>query len=325
MVMAKALTPRIQPWLGLVLSGMCLILALRNIHFGQVLAALAEVNYIYVLLAMGGQTLAIVATAMRWKVFFPVVYGQLGTAEFMSATFVGALFNTFLPARLGSFLRAYLIGKAESIHKSFAVGTIVCEKLLDSLMLIFLSLCLLPLVTFPDRVRQSGFVAGTTTLVFWIAFLLIGSQSARLLGWAERFSRRYGLLANLSERWALGSVLGCFEILFQPKVTLQLWAWSAVIVALGVGVNFIALLALGIKTSLVASAFLLVVLQLGTKVPALPGNVGVFEYLSVFSLSLFSVNRDLALSFGFLLHLIVLFPTAVFGTFFLWRRSHDRR
>jgi hypothetical protein len=52
----------------------------------------------------------------------------------------------------------------------------------------------------------------------------------------------------------------------------------------------------------------------GVFVPPLPGNLGVFPYLCMLVLSLFGVNRETALVYGFVLQMVVYLPIIVFGS-----------
>ena len=54
-------------------------------------------------------------------------------------------------------------------------------------------------------------------------------------------------------------------------------------------------------------------LQIGSKVlPVAPlGGIGIFQYICMEALSLVQVDRDLALSFGFILQFVVFVPGVV--------------
>ena len=62
----------------------------------------------------------------------------------------------------------------------------------------------------------------------------------------------------------------------------------------------------------------LVGLQAGISLPAIPGTIGLFEYICILALSVFGVDQSLALSFGLLLHAIVLIPTTLAGIASFW-------
>ena len=70
-----------------------------------------------------------------------------------------------------------------------------------------------------------------------------------------------------------------------------------------------------------ASLLLLVVLQIGTSVPSSPGRIGVFQYLVILTLSIFAVDRNLALGYSVILYLAVYAPMLIIGCYCLWREK----
>jgi uncharacterized membrane protein YbhN (UPF0104 family) len=67
-------------------------------------------------------------------------------------------------------------------------------------------------------------------------------------------------------------------------------------------------------------------LQIGAKVlPAPLGGIGVFQYTCVEALALFGVGRELALSYGFVLHFVVFVPGIVLGGLALYRAHFSLR
>jgi hypothetical protein len=89
--------------------------------------------------------------------------------------------------------------------------------------------------------------------------------------------------------------------------------------------NYLLLFAFDLRLSPVAALLVLVAVQASVSVPSLPAGLGVFEYLCVLSLALFGVDRLVALSYGFTLHLLVLGPSTLLGGLFLWREVATRR
>jgi hypothetical protein len=104
---------------------------------------------------------------------------------------------------------------------------------------------------------------------------------------------------------------------------LVLAGWSLLIWAMTAFLNQLILWCLGIDVPLVAPLLLLVVLQIGVRVPSSPGSIGVFHYLSVVTLGLFGVEKELALSYGMLLHLVTYLPPSLLGVVYLGRSGYS--
>ena len=58
-----------------------------------------------------------------------------------------------------------------------------------------------------------------------------------------------------------------------------LWGWTLLIAALGILVNYVVMQAFDIVLSPIAAVFLLIALQMGSRVPGLLGGIGVFQYI----------------------------------------------
>ena len=64
------------------------------------------------------------------------------TASLYRAELMGYFGNNVLPLRLGELMRAYLIGREWNLSKSYVFGTIVLERILDTISVAFLSFLL---------------------------------------------------------------------------------------------------------------------------------------------------------------------------------------
>jgi len=59
-------------------------------------------------------------------------------------------------------------------------------------------------------------------------------------------------------------------------------------------------------------------LQAGISLPAIPGTIGLFEYICILALSFFNIDPSTALSYGLLLHAVVLLPPLLAGMISFW-------
>jgi uncharacterized membrane protein YbhN (UPF0104 family) len=93
---------------------------------------------------------------------------------------------------------------------------------------------------------------------------------------------------------------------------------------MGMLVNWLVLIALGIPGRFSIAAVLLVLLQMGGRVPGVPASIGIFEALCIIGLGWFAIGPGLGLGYGVALHAVVLLPGLVGGAFVLWRDSVAR-
>jgi hypothetical protein len=299
-------------WLGLGLSLGSLLLAMRGINAGEVAETLRTTHFGWFAGAAIVVLISAVAKALRWRLMFPsqprhesaTSPSAIGIPRVTRIWLAGASLNLALPApRSGDLARAYLAGEAAGVSKSFVMGTIAAEKLLDMVLLAVSFVALLSIMIMPQELAARRVpILGTTALVIAVVCLILW-QRRRLLALAE------WLLAQLPRGWG-SPILGSAERAVQgldalrsPRLLFWLAASSVVLWVLSVYTNYLVFLALGMQPSWVQSIFLLVVLQAGVAVPSTPGKVGVFQVLCRWSLALFGVPPAQGVAYGILLYL----------------------
>ncbi len=198
------------------------------------------------------------------------------------------------------------------------LGTIVVEKWLDILALLVIMFLVPISVSLPAWFQDSR----KSLVAFVIAFLGVTLLLSYGKGWLlALLESTFHFLPNLWRarlQQAVALALGSLDVLRSPWVGLQLQAWSLLIWSMGILVNYIVFLILGLSLPFVAALFLLVVLQVGTAVPSVPGKLGIFQYLCILALAPFGVGKSSALSYSVLLYLVAVGPVLLLGAFFIW-------
>ena len=305
--------------LGLLVSFCCLVLVLRGVQWDAVGAILGNVRLTLLIAAVAVEFLTFWAIAARWQRLF-VPHASPSRARLFEILTIAQLVNGVLPAKPGPLVRAYLAGKGDSKGVAFALSTIVGEKLVEGASLLAIGAVLLPFAPLADWLRPAswagvGLILLALVLVVWIAF-----RQETAGWWLERWLARWPRLLG-----AARSALAALGVWRDRRAMLALAGWSAGIWGITVLLNQLLLWSLGIDVPLVAPVLLLVVLQLGVRVPSSPGSIGVFHYLSVLTLSLFGVEKDLAFSYGVLLHLVTYLPPSLLGIVYLGRSGYSLR
>ncbi|MGD8765423.1 MAG: lysylphosphatidylglycerol synthase transmembrane domain-containing protein, partial [Desulfobacteraceae bacterium] len=163
--------PHLHLIIGILVGAVFIYLAFRSVDIGQMLGALADANYWYVLLAVLVNMFSHYLRALRWQYFLaPVKIVNSGTL--FSALIIGYAANTFVPAHLGEFLRAFVLGKKQSISASSSFASIVIERIVDVFSLILLMVLVVFIHPFPRWVVQSGYIMLAAAVVAFI--MLIG-------------------------------------------------------------------------------------------------------------------------------------------------------
>lgn len=301
--------------LGLLLGAGALWLATRAVSWAATGQALRTAEVPLLLLALLVQCASFLVVALRWRALFPTP-GAISLGRLVEVLFVAQLVNAAFPVRLGPVARAYLVGGRDGSRTALALTTVAGEKLLDLLALAVGIVLLLFLLPLPAWLRQAGIGVALVAAAGLVA-VVAAAAGRRCL---ERGLARLG-------RWATGLSLAMFDTLaawLSPGRVGQLVLWTALLWAVGVGVNLLVLLAFGLPVHFSTAVALLVLLQLGARVPGAPANLGVFESLSIAGLGWFGVEPSLALSYGLALHAIVLLPGLLGGAWVLWRDAAVR-
>lgn len=300
-------------WFGLLVSLVSLVLAFRQVDLGQLGQALIKADYRLVGAAAAVHLVAVWAMARRWQLLFR---WRPSRWRLLRALLVAHLANTVLPVRVsGMVVRAFLVGRDQGQSRVAVFATVVAEKILDSLALLLLTAATLPLLA-PAWFHWSSLRLSTVFLAaLFPGMVLLAYQRERLLRavrWIAAWVPGAGRL-GLSARLETG--LSGLARLQGHRPAALLWLWTLVIVALGAGANYLVLAALGIGAPLAAAVLVLVALQIGNRVvPVAPlGGIGVFQFICTESLALFGVDRELGLSYGFVLHFAVFAPGALLG------------
>ena len=238
------------------------------------------------------------------------------------ALFYGTQYWSFIKYPVpgqGSAILPELLSWANRKHerKVYLIGTIAIEKIWDGTALFFTALGLGWVMVLPgwllDPLRILAVVSVSGFFILALVYWLWKTSRIKI-DWVTRWGR-IGFWLNTQFQ----AVIATLERLREEKVLFSFTLWTLLIVLLSASANYLVFLAFGMHLSFLAALFLLVVLMVGVSVPSVPGRFGVFHYLTVISLAVFGVSKDLALVYGVVLHLITYLPPVLMGTYGLMR------
>jgi uncharacterized protein (TIRG00374 family) len=305
--------------LGGAISIVLLWLALRDVAWPEVAATLLATDWLLLVVAVVSVLATTIAKAIRWQLLLLWTPKRPSVASLFEAIVIGQTLNAALPARVGEFARAYLVGEKGRIDKAIVLGGIMVEKALDSLMLLLLLAMVLPVVPLPEWLGRNGLVLSMILLLACVTALLVAAGwgapwLVRLFKWFPA-ADRLGL-PNRMQAW-----IDAFKSVTSGRAVLPLLAWSAGIWLLAGFTNYVTFVAVGMEGSVLAAALLLIALQLGLSVPSAPGRIGVFQYVCILALGVFQIDSSRALSYSIVLHLVVFTPMVLPGIVYMARAN----
>ena len=314
----------VKSWIGLALSLLFLGLALRNVEWAGVWSSWRAARVDWLVLGTALLVGSWVVAAFRWRLLLSGVAG-LRTRDTFAFIMIGYLANTVLPLRLGDLARASLIGRKREFGISRALGSIAIERLMDVLMLVALTLALMRVLEIPAPIQAglTGMVAaGLVGLVGLMAVSLNRKHLPRLTAFLAKIVPH-----RLADRVTtlLGNFSSGADVLHRPAGFLAVVALSAgVWLAAGAG-TLAWVTAFHLEVPWYAGFFVLVMVNLGSAIPSSPGYIGVYHYLAMLALSLWTPDRNATLAYAIGTHALNMLANVGLGSFFLAREGVSLR
>ena len=293
-------------------SPAALVMAIRQAEPWWTTAALASI----------GLSLALVT--VRWRVLFGLRNGgapRLGVL--FQAQVVGQAVNIALPIRVGELVRVLLVYKTGGQTLEHTFVTVVAERLMDTGVVALAAAWLALHVTFPPWLAgpiRVITIAGVIAACLGVATLLAGDRVSAFLRAKVETLTHQGL-AKFTRRSA--TAVGEVARLRDPRTLGTALVLSVVILLLSASTNYLLFRAFHLTVPPVAALLVLLVLQVGSAPVSTPGNLGVFQYLTVLALGIYSVDRTTAAAYSMVLYVIAYGPKLVIGAWMLARIARD--
>ena len=301
---------------GVVLGIVLIYFSVRGINFHETIAHLKKVNLGYAALSLFFITFMQVLRSYRWGVILRPME-KISQFTLFAVTSVGFLAIAAIPARIGELARPFLIAKKSSIKMSSALGTIVVERVLDSLSVLTITVVVLILQDLPSWMIKSGIIFFILTLLM-IAFIigLIWRRETAVII-IERILRLLPEKLSQKVNHMIHHFIDGFQVITDVKRLLYLLFLSAVVWLVDVAAIYALLLAFGFKLPVLAAFVVMVILIAGIAIPAAPGFIGNWHYACILGLSLFGIARPEGLSFALVYHFLAMLVVIVLGVIFL--------
>jgi uncharacterized protein (TIRG00374 family) len=310
-------------WSTLAILGLTtglLWLFFRDINFGDLWRAIVGANALYVAAAIAVTLLTYVFRTIRWRVLLEPV----GPTHFRTAfrtTVIGFALLFLLPARLGEVIRPYLLARQEGLNASSTFATVVVERLLDVVAVLFFFAIAIPLAGVPvgreDKV--AGLVAALGAAVALVALFILAGHPERLGRWVAALGRWLpapvaGKLSNLARTFAEG-----LRVMRNPGHLglAMLWSiplWASIAIDI-----WLTTLAFDLTMPVIGSFLVMGYLTIGVSLPT-PGGAGGFHYFYQLALTnLFGADATIAGAAAIVLHAVSFIPVTVMGLVFMWQ------
>lgn len=299
---------------GVLIGTICLWLAFRGFELADFTRALRSLNVPLTLLALGSTFLTLLMGAWRWRWLFYPHHQERSFHALFRALVVGQMVNIVSPLRVGEVARVYALAEHERLTKTHVLATVALEKVLDLFVFGVAIALLLMLMALPGGVRvktsaQLG-VAAAALLTLWFVARFAVPIANRL----DPFTRWLPTRLRVAARAALHRVVEGLATLRKPQMGAFVLGLSVLLQICSALTNYLLIRAFGFDIPAWSALFLLVLLQVGSVPPSLPGKIGVFNYLVVVGLAVFGIDQTPAFSFSLVLYVVALLPKVLIGS-----------
>lgn len=305
-------------WMSIIISAFFLLLAFYKVDFHKVREALETANYTYLPMGVILSMLTNIFRSYRWKYVLNPIQ-KVGILRLFSGVAIGYMANNLLPARLGEFVRAYIIGKKEGISKSTTLATIVVERIFDGLTLLFFLVLISLFFPLPLWIRRAGFAA-TVFFLSLSAFLFL-LMFKKTIG-VQLVEKGVGFFSSRVAPRAsrlMDSFLSGLAIVNHKKDILMVFLLSVFAWSLEATTYYVVGLSFGINLPFYVPVLTVVIVNLGIMIPSAPGYVGTFEFFCISVLAIFYIEKSVALSFAIVLHAVLFIPITIVGLICFWK------
>jgi len=306
--------------IGILASGVFLYLAVRGIDADAFAAAFRRTHAWWLVPAVFFTMLGHYSRAWRWKTMMvPVKRVPIG--PLWSATAIAFMVNNLFPARIGEFVRAYVIGKHEDVSKSAAFATIVYERVVDVFVLIIVLWYCLLTTDGPPWLTRSAIILIVFNIVLFALLYAMFRRRATFNAIVARILRRLPERAAARAAHAADAFVAGLGVVAQARALVPITLYSIAVWGSAVLGVYFCILAMGIDVPAAASLFLIAVISLGSMIPSAPAFLGTMQYACVVGLAAYGVDKSTALAFSTIYHATQFFPITAAGGYYAWRSS----
>lgn len=298
--------------LGIVVGGGALWLAFREVDLAVLVEALRGLHFGWTTLALLSVLAMLMVSTVRWRLlFYPDQHSPKWVSLFWGIV-VGQMLNIVVPLRLGEAARVVIASSDPHIAKTRTTATLVVEKVADLAAYALAGLLILATWSAPLWFQQSAAPLVVTGVAAVLGLVGLGLAQEPLRRW---IAARAGGAGWQHRGWTLADrMLTGLGVQRNWQANLALGALTTLVLLLSASTNYFMFLAFQLPLSFGAALFLLLVLQIGIAPPSLPGKLGVFHYLTALTLSLWAVDRSVALSYAFALYGVALLSKVALGS-----------
>ena len=313
--------------LGLLISGILLIVIFRQVDINQLYNELHALSYPLLLAAITCLLLTLIVRAWRWGYLMePVKPTKM--SNLFPATSIGAAMDMLLPVRMGDLIRAYLLSRKEDISSFACLGTIVVEKVFDLLVILVIGFVTIVAINFtaeksslPAKLPSTLYILAGLILVLSLLIWVSIVKTAWLNNFIQVRLTFLPVKMHTFLKRTLSSFIQGLQSFGRPDGLLQIIFLTCLLWGLFALSNLLILHAFGLSLPYYSALLILVFQILGVTVPSSPGFIGTYHAAVITGLSVFGISSEAAISVAIIMHAAFFFPFIFVGFIFIWKEN----
>lgn len=301
-----------------IISAVFLWFAVKDLDWEVAISSLSSINIPLLLSALILWLSGYILRAYRWKIFFTTI--KLPTLDSFKSLIIGFAANNSLPLRAGEIIRAYILKRLQpSISISQGFATVAGERLFDGIAIVAITIWSSQSINLADWAHTAIIYATVLFGVAFVMFILIARYTNASVGIFRRlfsflpFGLGYKLIP-IAEQFLEGLV-----VLQSFKLIGRILVYSLITWLIESTFYYYSIVSFGIDINFMQAAFLMGIINLGIMVPAGPGGVGTFEFITVATLGFIGVNESLAFSYAVVAHILENGSVILIGVYYLMK------
>jgi uncharacterized protein (TIRG00374 family) len=314
-----------QFWLGILISTVFVVLALRGLKLEDVWHNIRHANYIWLVPSVLVYFAAVVVRTWRWG-FMLRPLKRVSVPRLFPVVVIGYMGNNIFPFRAGELLRSYVLRQREAILISSSLATVVVERVFDGLVMLAFVFVALPLTPIPgDENGRISTMVSLASIAFFgamIVFFILAAFPDRFMRLAEWFADHL-LPQRVAEQMLelLNHFLEGLASLRSFRNVIMIFFTSVLIWLLETVKYWFVMHAFDFEVSFFALMLMNGVVNLATTLPSAPGYVGTFDEPGIEILKLFGVNENAAAAYTLILHAALWLPITLLGFYYMLREG----
>lgn len=307
--------------LGLLISGVFLWIAFRNLKPEAVLANIRQANIVWLLVGGTVYFLAVTVISLRWRFLLRAIK-TIPLPPLISLVSIGYMGNNVYPFRSGEVLRIMLLQRNHGVPITKATTTVIVERVFDGLvMLTFILLSLLSLDISSPEVRRVATFAAPLFLTALVVFLVLAARPNVLRRLREIADTILPEPLRKPLSGMVEDVLSGLEGLRSPADLAGAVISSYVSWGIEAFVYWLVSFAFNLNVGYPVMLLAVGVVNLAGLIPASPGQIGVFEFFVGTVLSAVGVDEATATAYALVVHVVIWLPVTLVGFYFLARQG----